>query len=312
MCSVKNNGNAGGKMEKKTILLREVKGGSSCFEPLMFSNETADLIQFDITSEQKNLLQSSDKTCLCSEFPEAFLRLFEEADRVWYAYEQEPSFKEKEKEGGDVFLLEEKKAYCPCEDEMTEDFYEEICNSMGQKIRYDLTGFLLAFLPWILLWGDLFSSLRSSILYSLTLSTLILGARLLRGKATWLDLCSPIFFVGLYGAYSLQPMWVAHLYGVLGSLYLALVWSVSILFGKPVTSEYTRVKSRDTAHFIKSNENLTLLWIVNFIVQGALFFLNVSPAAHILILLPSITVTSLYYQKHREKKKERKIHPLAR
>lgn len=301
---------------QKIVLLKETQLERSSAEPLVFSNETADLIQFDITPFQKDLLDRLEKSELEKEFSKEFLDLLNEADEICYATHQ-PFELETTEETVESVENEFLRENCGCETfhssmDSSEDFYEEISTTVGEKIRYDSMGFLIAFLPWIIFWLEPFSSLKVTMLFSLILSTVILIGRKVKKKNNWFDFCSFLFFSVMYPAYRLQPMWVTYLCGFLSSVYLALIWLMTLLVGKPITSEYTRIKSNDTAHFIKSNENLTLMWIVNFLVQGVLFFFHAKNLSYLLILIPSIFVTLIYYQKHREKKKERKIHPLAR
>lgn len=192
------------------------------------------------------------------------------------------------------------------------DFYNEIKETFGYTMRLELHWLLIAFVPWILFWLDQLEYISIDIRLSVFVSVLILIVRLFKKRATWLDIASPIFFLAVFLTSSTAPMWVDYLSGVLSSIYLALIWAFTILQGKPLTSEYTRIISNDSPHFIKSNENLTFMWVINFIIQGAMFFLNVNSPIYLFVLLPSVIVTFIYYRKHRSKNKQRSIHPMAR
>lgn len=215
-------------------------------------------------------------------------------------------------EGGETRYEMEEELEHEGERGLETEFYNEIKETFGYNIKHELHWLLIAFVPWILFWLDRLEYVSIDIRISLFMSSLILLIRLFKKKATWLDISSPIFFLAVFLTSSTAPMWVDYLSGVLSSVYLALVWALTILQGKPLTTEYTRVTSNDSPHFIKSNENLTFMWIINFIVQGAMFFLNVNSPIYLFILLPSAIVTFIYYRKHRIKNKQRSIHPLAR
>lgn len=221
--------------------------------------------------------------------------------------------------GGADFLREYNEVYEVQEDfeyeargDLENDFYNEIKETFGYNMKLELHWLLIAFLPWTLFWLDRLEYISIDIRLSVFFSILILVVRLFKKRATWLDIASPIFFLAVFLTSSTAPMWVDYLSGVLSSVYLALIWAFSILQGKPLTSEYTRIISNDSPHFIKSNENLTFMWVINFIVQGAMFFLNVNSPIYLFVLLPSVIVTFIYYRKHRSKNKRRSIHPMAR
>ncbi|MDO4793827.1 MAG: hypothetical protein Q3993_06555 [Filifactor alocis] len=264
-------------------LLKEfVKMNDSC-SPLSIESKS---YESRVPPDETNLYSHSKDSTIDEELP---LR-----EGTVSRYKAEEEFEHEEEKGLDT------------------EFYNEIKETFGYNMKHELHWLLIAFVPWILFWLDRLDYISIDIRISLFVSLLILVIRLFKRKETWLDIASPIFFLAVFLMSSAVPMWVDYLSGVLSSVYLALVWALTILQGRPLTTEYTRIISNDSPHFIKSNENLTFMWVINFIVQGAMFFLNVNSPIYLFVLFPSAIVTFIYYRKHRSKNKQRNIHPLAR
>ncbi len=194
-------------------------------------------------------------------------------------------------------------------EEEKENLYEEITATIGKPVKAQLGWLFLSFVPWIIFLLRNQNGFYVSLFFPFLLSVVGYVWRATVHKATMMDKMTPIFFLGMIMISYFSDVWVDYFGGILASVYLSLIWSAILLTDKTMTCDYMRVSSIDSKHFIKSNENLTFIWVLNFILQGAMFFLDVKSGMYILVMLPSAVITFIYHKNHKTKKK--KVHPVT-
>jgi NADPH-dependent FMN reductase len=131
----------------------------------------------------------------------------------------------------------------------------------------------LALLPWYFGW---FLGGRSFFLgqaLPLVLSLAFLAYRERRREATWLERGTPLAFAYLAALALSSPAAFAAHWNAFCNALIALIWGLSLLYGRPLTSDYSKAGySRAVVSgviFRRVNVGLTALWAVLFGLSAA-------------------------------------------
>jgi putative NADPH-quinone reductase/putative sterol carrier protein len=131
----------------------------------------------------------------------------------------------------------------------------------------------LAFLPWYFGW---FLGGRSFLLgqaLPLALSLAFLAYRERRREATWFERGTPIAFAFLSTFALAAPAAFAARWNALCNALIALIWGLSILYGRPLTSDYSKAGYSGAVAsgviFHRVNLSLTALWAILFGLSAA-------------------------------------------
>jgi len=131
----------------------------------------------------------------------------------------------------------------------------------------------LAFVPWYCGWFLGGSSPWLGQLLPLGLSLAFLAWRESRREATWFERGTPAAFACLSAIAWASPGLMAGLYSALCNTAIALVWGLSLLYGRPLTSDYSRLNYPTSIVegpiFRRVNAILTGFWTLLFALSAA-------------------------------------------
>lgn len=135
----------------------------------------------------------------------------------------------------------------------------------------------ISFAPWIMSWICIGFSSLLGLWIPLLVNLLIVSLKKKGGEVTYFEKMSALYFSILAVIYIAGMPVVGEIGTIVNYFSMALIWSISIVDKKPLTSDYSKHKYEGDISanpiFIKTNEILTLFWSLVFIIQGSSFIL---------------------------------------
>lgn len=131
------------------------------------------------------------------------------------------------------------------------------------------------FIPWIISWLAISSNGIFGIWIPLLITVIIIGIKRKYDEITYFEKSSFLYFF-IIGIAQLTEMSIIGDKGmILNYFSIAIIWGVSLLDKKPLTSDYSKYTVEGNVSqniiFKKTNENLTLFWSIMFLIQGCIF-----------------------------------------
>jgi putative sterol carrier protein/putative NADPH-quinone reductase len=140
----------------------------------------------------------------------------------------------------------------------------------GKKRRPNLMA--LAFVPWYLAWFLGGASFWLGQALPLAISLAFLAWRESRREATWFERGTPIAFAFLAALALASPRGFGALWSGLANAAIALIWGTSLLYSRPLTSDYSAADYSEAVAsgpiFRRVNFGLTALWAALFALSA--------------------------------------------
>jgi len=160
----------------------------------------------------------------------------------------------------------------------------------------------ISFIPWIMSWVSIGFNGIWGIWLPLVMSTFIAGLKWEHHEVTYFEKASVLYF-SLLGIIQLVGLPIVSHQGVILNYFsIAIIWGVSLIDGRSLTSDYSKYEVEgnmsENALFKKTNENLTFFWSIMFTVQGILFItLNSQGLTRFAPCLYILTIAALKFTK---------------
>jgi len=131
------------------------------------------------------------------------------------------------------------------------------------------------FIPWIISWLAISSNDIFGILVPLLITVIIIGIKRKYDEVTYFEKSSLLYFLIIGTVQLTELSIIGHKGMILNYFSIAIIWGISLLDRKPLTSDYSKYTVEDGMSqniiFKKTNENLTLFWSIMFLIQGGIF-----------------------------------------